>query len=57
MKILRIKSVLEITGLSRSTIYQSIKQGTFPKQISLSARSVGWTSVSIEEWLNSKINQ
>lgn len=57
MKMLRMKNVLEITGLSRSTVYESIKQGNFPKQIKLGVKAVGWTSDSINEWLESKINQ
>lgn len=56
MKMLRLKSVIEITGLSRSSIYDGVKNGTFPKQVQLSTRAVGWTSDSIESWLDSKIN-
>ena len=40
--ILRRKQVQERTGLSRSTIYLRVAQGTFPKAISLGARAVGW---------------
>ena len=40
MRIMRLKEVIEKTGLSRSTIYNLISQGKFPKQIELGARSV-----------------
>jgi len=40
-KILRLPSVIELTGLSRSSIYAQIAHGTFPKQVSLGARAVG----------------
>jgi predicted DNA-binding transcriptional regulator AlpA len=40
--ILRRKQVEQRTGLSRSTIYLRIAQGTFPKTVSLGARAVGW---------------
>jgi len=55
MRIMRLKEVIEKTGLSRSTIYNLISQGKFPKQIDLGARSVGWVDTEIEEWLEVKI--
>ena len=55
MRIMRLKEVIEKTGLSRSTIYNLISQGKFPKQIDLGARSVGWVDTEIEEWLFAKI--
>ncbi|QQC63743.1 AlpA family phage regulatory protein [Paraburkholderia ginsengisoli] len=42
LTILRRKQVEAATGLSRSTIYQRIKDKTFPPAIHLSSRSVGW---------------
>ncbi len=43
-----------MTGLSRSTIYQYIKDGLFPSQIKLGLRCVGWTENEITQWINSK---
>jgi prophage regulatory protein len=54
--ILRRKEVESRTGLSRSTIYHRIKEGTFPKQIKLGARSVGWLESEIESWIATCIN-
>jgi prophage regulatory protein len=53
--ILRLPSVKTITGLSRSTIYQRISQGTFPKPVSLGGRAVGWLAAEIQEWLQRQI--
>ena len=39
--ILRLPDVKRSTGLSRSTIYLRITQGTFPKLVSLGGRAVG----------------
>jgi len=55
MRIMRLKEVIEKTGLAKTTIYNLISQGEFPKQIDLGARSVGWVDTEIEEWLLSKI--
>jgi prophage regulatory protein len=49
--ILRRKQVEQIVGFSRSTIYQRIKDGTFPKPISLGGRMVGWRASDIELFL------
>jgi prophage regulatory protein len=54
-KILRLREVKEITGLSRSTIYLEIAKGKFPKQIKLTgARSVGWHESAIIQWVESR---
>jgi prophage regulatory protein len=54
-KILRLREVKEITGLSRSTIYLEIAKGKFPKQIQLTgARSVGWHESAIILWVESR---
>ena len=55
--ILRRKQVEARTGLSRSTIYLRIKEGSFPKPISLGARAVGWLEFEINEWLDNQIKQ
>ena len=49
--ILRLPAVKTRTGLSRSTIYLRVSQGTFPRPISLGGRAVGWLEAEIQEWL------
>lgn len=53
--ILRLPAVKTRTGLSRSTIYLRVSQGTFPKPVSLGARAVGWVEAEIQEWLQRQI--
>ena len=57
IKILRRKQVENRTGLSRSTIYLRLQEGTFPKQISLGPRAVGWLENEINEWLAERIKK
>jgi len=54
-RILRLPNVLDRTGLSRSTVYQWISEGRFPKPVSLGARAVGWVESDIEEWISRQI--
>ena len=53
--ILRLPEVKKSTGLSRSSIYLRISEGTFPKPISLGGRAVGWLEAEIQDWLQRRI--
>ncbi|HEX7783170.1 MAG TPA: AlpA family transcriptional regulator [Sphingobium sp.] len=49
-RFLRIDTVLHRTGLSRATLYRKVQQGTFPRQIKLAERCVGWRESAIADW-------
>ncbi len=53
--ILRLPKVKKSIGLSRSTIYLRIAEGTFPKPVSLGGRAVGWLEAEIQEGLQRRI--
>lgn len=53
--ILRLPTVKARTGLSRSTIYLRIAEGSFPKPVSLGGRAVGWIEAEVNDWLNQQI--
>ncbi|CCW18205.1 DNA-binding protein, putative [Sphingobium indicum BiD32] len=50
-RIIRLKTVLARTGLSRSTLYRKIADGTFPAQIRISVHGAGWRESSVERWM------
>lgn len=50
-RILRIGTVLDRTGLSRSTLYRKIENGTFPRQVRISTRCAGWRESAINAWM------
>lgn len=54
--ILRLPHVLARTGLSRSTIYQLIKDGKFSAPIAISARAVGWLDTDVANFIQSRID-
>jgi len=57
MEILRIKAVLRLTGLSRTTLWRRVKTGQFPQPLKLGgpeSRAVGWQRGVVEEWLASR---
>jgi prophage regulatory protein len=54
--ILRLPAVKARTGLSRSTIYLRIQEGSFPAPISLGGgRAVGWVESEVQTWLEQRI--
>lgn len=55
--ILRRKQVELRTGLSRTTIYERMREGTFPRQISLGGRAVGWVNADIDQWVEQQIER
>lgn len=56
--ILRLPAVKARTGLSRSTIYLRISEGTFPLPVKLGGpRAVGWIESEIEAWLSRQVEQ
>jgi prophage regulatory protein len=54
---IRMNVVKEMTGLSRSTIYQFIKDGKFPEQIKLGDRASGWLEAEVDDWLQERIKR
>lgn len=53
--ILRLPTVKARTGLSRSTIYLRVAQGSFPPPISLGGRAVGWVEAEVNQWVDQRI--
>lgn len=54
-RFLRLPEVIARTGLKRSSIYAAIQAGTFPAQIPLGERAVGWDELSVDQWINDRI--
>ncbi len=55
MKIIRLRQVMEMTGLGRSTVYKYVSENWFPKPVPLGGRSVGWLESEVFEWVLSRV--
>ncbi|TMX34629.1 AlpA family phage regulatory protein [Vibrio sp. Hep-1b-8] len=51
MQLIKIKEVMYRTSLSQASIYKRIQNGTFPKPVSLGARSVAWHEEEVSVWI------
>lgn len=56
-KIYRRPDVESLVGLSRSTIYAMIADGSFPKPIKLGKRAVGWRQSDVLSLLESRASE
>jgi len=54
MRFLRIRHVMQLTGLSRMTIYRLELAGEFPKRRQLSKHSVAWLDTDMAQWAESR---
>jgi len=48
----RLRDVVRICALSRSTIYRRIAEGTFPSQVRLGPRASAWSSEALQIWID-----
>jgi len=62
-KMLRMKQLIEQTGLSRSTLYDMMDvrskryDPSFPRAIKLTEATVCWLESEVNAWIDSKIKQ
>ena len=52
---LRLNEVLAICGMSRSSVYEAIKEEKFPAPVKLGVRSAGWVKSEVIAWANARI--
>lgn len=50
-RIIRLKTVLHRSGLSRSTVYRKMDEGTFPPQIKVGINGIGWKESELNRWI------
>jgi prophage regulatory protein len=59
LRLLRLALVLYKTGLSRSSLYEKIASGDFPKPVRLGtdAKSVAWPEHEVDAWIRNMIHR
>jgi prophage regulatory protein len=57
MRLIKLKEVLHMTGLSRATVYRFMAAGGFPMKVELGGNSVAWVESEVEDWINEKIGK
>ena len=54
-RFLRISEVLNLVGVTRSTLYRWMDAGTFPKQISVGGNTVVWVESAVTAWMEDQM--
>lgn len=53
---LRLPQVKATTGLSKTTIYEKIKNNDFPCPVQISKRAVGWVESEVRQWAAKQVS-
>ena len=53
-RMIRLAEVMELTGLSKSSIYRLEKLGQFVPRVKMSARATGWSLAAINKWMENR---
>lgn len=50
-RIMRLGEVMELTGLSRATLYRLMSEDAFPQSVEIGKGAIGWHAGEVLEWL------
>jgi predicted DNA-binding transcriptional regulator AlpA len=53
---LRLPEVKAVTGLSKTSIYDLIREKSFPSPVRLGPRAVGWVKSEIKQWAVQRVH-
>lgn len=48
---------MNLTGLSKTSIYEFSSKNQFPKSVALGGRAVGWVESEVHGWISDKMAQ
>ena len=54
-KFLRLPSVIDKVGLSRSQIYKLIQRGDFPEPVKIGPKVSVWIEEKLEMWMDAQV--
>jgi prophage regulatory protein len=55
MRFIKLKEVMNITGLARATVYKYITNDRFPKSVSIGERAVAWVESEVQDWMLERV--
>lgn len=54
MRFIRTRQVLEMIGVSRTTLWRMIQSGTFPQPVRVTTRSRAFLLAAVEAWMKAR---
>ena len=53
-RLLKVGEVVELTGLSESSIYNLMRQNLFPRSLKVGPQASRWSMAELEAWMRSR---
>ena len=54
MRFIRPRQVLEMIGVSRSTLQRMVREGSFPQPVRITKRNAGYVLEAVEAWMQAR---
>lgn len=54
MRFVRPREVLEMIGVSRTTLWRMVQSGAFPRPVRITIRNNGFVLEAVEEWMKAR---
>jgi len=54
VQFIRIRRVLEMIGVSRTTLWRMVQAGTFPRPVRITERNRGYDLETVEAWMTAR---
>lgn len=54
MQFIRPRQVLEMIGVSRTTLWRMVRAGTFPRPVRITERNCGFVLETVEAWMKAR---
>jgi prophage regulatory protein len=54
VRFVRPRQVLEMIGVSRTTLWRMVQSGTFPPPVRITERNSGYILEAVEEWMKAR---
>lgn len=51
-RLIRLRQVIEMTGRSRTAVYDDISRGKFPRPVKIGPRASAWKLSAIRSWMD-----
>ncbi|MNY12296.1 Prophage CP4-57 regulatory protein (AlpA) [compost metagenome] len=55
-RLLRLPEVERLTGLRRSTIYEQMRKGIFPRSVKAGQRTAAWPESAVQSWIAERMD-
>ena len=57
VRLLRLPAVMELTGMSRTTVYRLVREKKFPQPVHVAVPKMSvWPSDVVEQWVQEKLD-